>query len=91
MGMQSDERLTLTVHLPPGYVVETAPQMVSIGLPDGGGKFITNYETVDNSFTFSHIIQLNNPVYAAEEYPYLKEFYNKIIQSERAEIVFKKK
>jgi len=37
------------------------------------------------------VIQFNKGIYSADEYPYLKEFYNKIIQSEKAEIVFKKK
>jgi len=91
LGMPLDERLILTLHLPGTYAVETPPRVVAIGLPDNGGKFITNYEPGENSFTFSHVIQLNKPVYDPGEYPYLKEFYNKIIQSEKAEIVFKKK
>jgi len=91
MGMQSDERLILTVHLPAQYTVEAPPQIAAISMPDNGGKFITNYESTDNSFTFSHVIQLNKPIYDSSEYPYLKEFYNRIIQSEKAEIVFKKK
>jgi len=91
MGMPSDERLTLTIHLPEKYSVETPLPATGIAMPDNGGKFITNYEPGDHSFTFSHIIQLNKAVYDVNEYPYLKEFYNKIIQSEKADIVFKRK
>jgi hypothetical protein len=91
MGMPSDERLTLTIHLPEQYTVATPPPVTGIAMPGNGGKFITNYEPGDHSFTFSHIIQFNKPVYDVNEYPYLKEFYNKIIQSEKAEILFKKK
>jgi cell fate (sporulation/competence/biofilm development) regulator YlbF (YheA/YmcA/DUF963 family) len=36
-------------------------------------------------------MQLNKSIYAKEEYPYLKELYNKVIQSEKAEVIFKKK
>ena len=91
LGMPSDERLVLTIHLPPQYTVEAPPQIFSLGIPGNGGKFITNYEPGENSFSFSHIIQLNKPVYDSGEYPYLKELYNKIVQSEKAEIIFKKK
>jgi len=91
LGMPTDERLTLTMHLPANYTVEKPPQVVAIGMPDNGGKFITSYEPGEHSFSFSHIIQLNKPIYDPGEYPYLKELYNKIIQSEKAEIVFKKK
>jgi len=90
LGMPSDERFKLTIHLPAQYSVETPPKAIEVVMPDNGGKFLTNYEQDDNSFTFSHIIQLNKPVYNSEEYPYLKELYNKIIQSEKEEIVFKK-
>lgn len=89
-GMASDSRMVLTIHLPPGYIVETPPQAMSVAMPNNGGKFMTEYQPDNGFFVFSHVIQLNKPIYGAEEYPYLKEFYNKIIQSEKAEIVFRK-
>ncbi len=91
MGMPSDERYILTIHLPAQYTIETAPQVVSMALPNDGGKFLTAYDADSNSFTFSNVIQFNRSVYGPDEYPYLKELYNKIIQSEKAEMVFKKK
>jgi hypothetical protein len=90
LGMPSDERLILTIHLPEHYTVENPPQVVGISIPDNGGKFTTNYEAGDHSITFSYVIQLNNPAYDPGVYPSLKEFFNKIIQSEKAEIIFKK-
>lgn len=92
MGMPSDYRTMMTIHLPPNYVVDSPPQPVSIGLPNGGGKFIAQYQSMDdNTLMFSHIIQFYKSIYEPEEYPYLKEFYNKIIQSEMEEMIFKKK
>jgi hypothetical protein len=90
-GMPSDDRLILTVHLPAQYAVETPPQTVAVAMPDNGGKFLTDYQPDNDAFTFSHVIEFNKGIYSPDEYPYLKEFYNKIIQSEKAEIVFKKK
>jgi len=79
------------MHLPANYTIEAPPQLMNISLPINGGKFLTGYEPADKSFTFSNLIQFNKSVYSTQEYPYLKELYNKIIQSEKAEIVFKKK
>jgi hypothetical protein len=90
-GMASDDRYILTIHLPQQYTIETPPQAMAIGLPNNGGKFLTSYEPDNNSFTFSNVIQFNKGIYSSEEYPYLKELYNKIIQSEKAEMIFKKK
>lgn len=91
-GMPSDDRYILTIHLPDNYVIETPPQPASVIMPGKTGLFLTAYEANDNnSFTFSHIIQFNKSVYTSDEYPYLKELYNKIIQSQKTEMVFKRK
>ncbi|MDB5147434.1 MAG: hypothetical protein JWQ57_1454 [Mucilaginibacter sp.] len=87
----SDKRLILVMHLPQQYVVETPPQVVAYSLPNKGGMFATTFETQDNTFTFSNITQLNKSVYDSAEYPYLKEFFNKIILAEKADMIFKKK
>ncbi|AMR33164.1 transglutaminase [Mucilaginibacter sp. PAMC 26640] len=90
-GMPSDDRFVLIMHLPTDYVVDSAPQATALALPNAGGKFINNFTTEGNSFTFSNALQFNKSVYETEEYPYLKELYNKIIATEKSEIVFKKK
>ncbi|MDP9081796.1 MAG: DUF3857 domain-containing protein [Bacteroidota bacterium] len=91
MAMPSERRYSIILHLPAQYTVETPPQNVAIGIPNGGGKYITSYEPGDNSFSFTYLTQFNNSVYGPELYPYLKEFYNKIILSQKGEMVFKKK
>jgi len=91
MGMASDDRFILTMHLPAQYTIESPPQALSVSLPNNGGKFLTAYEPSDNSFTFSDVVQFNKSVYSPQEYPYLKDIYNRIIQFEKAEMVFKKK
>jgi len=91
MGMASEDRYTLTLHLPAQYIVETPPTAMAIGLPNNGGKYMTQYDTGDNSFSFTYFMQFNKSIYGAEEYPYVKEFFNKIIQSQKAELIFKKK
>jgi hypothetical protein len=91
MGTASDNRLISIIHLPPEYTIEAPAKNIALAMPNNGGKFLTSYEPDNNTFTFSHIFQLNKPIYSPEEYPYLKEIYNKMIQSEKAEIVFKKK
>jgi hypothetical protein len=91
MGMASEDRYVITLHLPAQYTVETPPQSIAMSIPNNGGKYITSYEPGDNSFSFVYLTQFTKSVYGAEEYPYLKEFYNKIIQSQKTEMVFKKK
>jgi hypothetical protein len=91
MGMPSEERYVLNIHLPAQYTLENQPQPVAIGLPNQGGKFMTDFQSDNNTLTFSYITQVNKSVYSPEEYPYLKELYNKIILAEKNMLVFKKK
>ncbi|MET3980536.1 hypothetical protein ABIB62_003136 [Mucilaginibacter sp. UYP25] len=90
-GVSSNDRYTLTMALPAGYAIESSPQPAGVALPNNGGKFLTEFSGADNVFTYSNVIQFTKSVYAPEEYPYLKELYNKIISSEKAEIVIRKK
>ncbi len=91
IGMPVLDRYTLTVHLPDNYSVETPPHDVGVALPNNGGKFETFYDAEGNTFTFAHVIQFNKSIYSSEEYPYLKELYNKIILAQKAVMVFKRK
>ena len=90
-GMPLTERFALTVHLPDNYLVASSPKDVAISLPNNGGTFETFFQTGASSFEFSHIVQFNKAIYSSEEYPYLKELYNKIILSEKTPVVLKKK
>jgi transglutaminase-like putative cysteine protease len=90
-GMPRENRYIVTIHLPAQYTIENPPQPLSISLPNQGGSFITEYQSDSNVITFSYVTKINKSVYSAEEYPYLKELYNKIILAEKNEIVFKKK
>ncbi|MEO6521070.1 MAG: DUF3857 domain-containing protein [Mucilaginibacter sp.] len=91
MGSTTDHRLILTLHFPEGFVAGKLPDAVAIGLPNKGGRFITNIELGENTISYSQIEQFTKSIYQPEEYPYLKELYNKIIQNQKATIVFTKK
>lgn len=90
-GMPSEDRFILNMKLPEGYVIENPPQNMTAALPNQGGMFIVAYNELANSFSLSHVTQFKKSIYGSEEYPYLKELYNKIILSEKSEMVFKKK
>ncbi|WP_457127019.1 transglutaminase domain-containing protein [Mucilaginibacter sp. HD30] len=90
-GMPSEERFILNMKLPEGFVIENPPQNTSAALPNQGGMFIVAYTELGNSFSLSHVTQFKKSIYVPDEYPYLKELYNKIILSEKNEMVFKKK
>lgn len=89
-GMPGERKYILTMHLPDNYVVEDALKPESMALPNQGGKFVSDFQQYDKMFVYSHITQFSRSVYWPAEYASLKEFYNRIIQSERQNIILKK-
>lgn len=90
-GAMFDDKFTLVLHLPKQFSVENMPQNIALALPQQGGRFLVNYAANDDgSIAFSHLTQFNKSIYSSEEYPALKEMFNKIIQAENGEIIFKK-
>jgi len=90
LGAMEDSRVIINITLPTKFSVINQPTDLALTLPDGGGRFISNTTTEDNKFTFSMIRQLNKAIYSPEEYPALKELYNKIVQHNKTDIVFQK-
>ncbi|MVN22908.1 DUF3857 domain-containing protein [Mucilaginibacter arboris] len=90
-GAPSETKTMIRVIFPEQYEIVSKPADIGIALPAHGGQYQTQIDVDGSAFSFSEVKQLNKSVYEPEEYPYLKELFNKIVQSERAEIIFKKK
>ncbi len=90
LGAASDERIVINVTLPEKYELLEKPKDMAIGLPNAGGKYLLQTGLQDNTISVSQIMQLNNAIYQADEYLYLKEFYSKIIQNQKTEFLLKK-
>ena len=90
-GMPSERRFILTMHLPDNYTIESGLKPLAIALPNQGGRFVTSYEAGENQFVYSYVNQFSKSIYSPEEYPYLKELYNRMILEEKSELVFKRK
>ena len=90
LGTQKEERLTLLLKLPEGFTLGDKPKDMAMSLADGGGKYLSMVTFDGTSLVVNRVFQLNKPVYEAEEYLSLKEFFSRMIQSEKADIVFNK-
>ncbi len=90
MGTSTIDILSLSISFPSNYTIEYLPEVKSLALPDNGGKFVINSAVIDNRLVFSYMLQLNKPVYDADEYQQLKELFNRIINMQRADVVIKK-
>lgn len=90
MGAATETRVTMNIELPEKMAFGETPKDVAMGLPENGGRYQTFTKLEDNKFSFSSLLQLNKPVYGPEEYLSLKEFFSRIIQQQKIDLVLQK-
>ncbi|WP_129714171.1 DUF3857 domain-containing protein [Pedobacter sp. SYP-B3415] len=90
LGAQRDVRIVANIRFPDKYAVVDKPADLSIGLPDKGGRFLTQTTFENSVLTFSQMLTLDKSIYTPNEYLSLKEFYSRIIQLQKTDIVLKK-
>jgi hypothetical protein len=85
-----DETYACTFIIPDGYKIEEMPKGTIIDLPEKAGRFTYMVAVNGNTLQISSRISLKKPVYYAEEYPFLKEFFHQIVSKHAEQIVIKK-
>jgi hypothetical protein len=91
-GYAQEETYKMILQLPANYTAITIPKNSTIKLENDAGIYTYNagLETTTNKITIVSKLSLKNPIYSAQQFLELKEFYNRIIQKQNEQIVFKK-
>jgi hypothetical protein len=89
-GSARDVRITASIRLPDDFTMADKPKDLSMTLAGSGGKFLFRSSQENKSLLYSQLFQLSKPVYSSEDYLSLKEFYSRIIQLQKTDIILKK-
>lgn len=90
LGTSRETRCSIQLNVPEDFVIADQPKDLNIGLAENGGRYLSSTSFNDHVVNFNQLLQLNKPIYHPEEYLSLKEFYSRIIQTQKTNIVFKK-
>ncbi|GAB3856142.1 hypothetical protein GCM10028822_28080 [Hymenobacter terrigena] len=91
-GAPQDETTMVTLTLPAGYELAELPKPAIIDMPEGGGRFMyTVTPTAPGVVQLMSRMSLRKPVYAAEEYAQLREFYRLMLEKQNERLIIKKK
>ena len=90
-GAATEETTMLNITLPPGYETEELPKQAILDLPDSGGRFLYSATSLNGTVQIVSRLNLRKPVYSAEEYANLREFYTRMLAKHAEQIVIKKK
>ncbi len=89
-GYPTQEKLLVNLEIPEGYVIETLPKSVRLALEDNSISLSLKVLNEGNKIQFSFSKDINNSIFAAENYNALKTVFQKMIASQNEKIVLKK-
>jgi len=89
-GYKRKKTFLTSIEIPANYSVKKLPKDKAITIPNKGGVLIYKANVIDNKITIYLKYQLNKEVYTNNEYLYLKEFFNQLIQIQRSDIILEK-
>lgn len=86
----NQDKYTISLTLPEGYVVETLPQAKAVAMPENLGTFKYNVSSNGNQIQLLFIQEINQAIIGAEYYESLKSFFKEIVDKQKEKIVLKK-
>lgn len=90
-GVPLDRISVFKLDYPAEFEIVNVPEKIGVSLPQGGGRFLFEAQNAGSTFTMNHNLSISKSVYSSVEYHYLKELFNRIIQVQNGELIFKKK
>jgi len=90
LGAKTEKMVTMNLKVPSNFVLVEKPQDISLTLPNAAAKYLNRIAFQPGEINLSQLLQLNKPVYQAEEYLSLKEFYSRVIQQQTTDLILKK-
>ncbi|MBX0292175.1 DUF3857 and transglutaminase domain-containing protein [Hymenobacter sp. HSC-4F20] len=90
-GTALDETVLINITLPAGYELEETPKGMAVEIPEGGGRFLYSVQPGQGTLQIISRLSLMRPVYSAEEYAHLREFFTHVITKQGEKLVLKKK
>ncbi len=88
-GCPMNETYMITFDIPKGYVVEEVPKNTLVKLSNNGGLFKYVISIMNDKVTVVSTIKINQTMFLAEEYEYIKAFFEHIVTKQAEKIILK--
>lgn len=86
----NQDKYSISIKLPEGYVVETLPEVKAIGLPNDYGNFKYNISSNGNQIQLMYTYDINTAIIPSENYEEIKAFFKEMINKQTEKVVLKK-
>ena len=89
-GYPTQEKFNLNIEIPEGYEIESLPTPVKISSENKEIVYMLNTSGEGNKIRIISSKEINNSIFAADQYNGLKDLFQKMIASQNEKIVLKK-
>jgi hypothetical protein len=90
-GLALEEIVVIKIEYPKEFEVLNPPELVGLSLPNGGGRYRVDSKNAEGVLSVSTSLVIAKPIFTPEEYHYLKELFNTIIQRQNTDLIFNKR
>lgn len=90
-GAPQEYTTIINLTYPENFVLVEKPEKTALAIPAGGGKFLFDISDNGNKATVTYSLTLARAAYTSVEYQYLKELFNRAVQVQNSDWLFKKK
>ncbi len=89
-GFKKERTVMVNIALPEHFSLNSLPKPSRIVLPEKKGAVLINYSYIGSNICVTYRFSLNEAIYTAQEYAYLKQLYALIIEKQSENIVIKR-
>jgi len=90
-GTPIEQTMILNLEYPEEFELIDPPAKIGLALPNSGGKYIFDVQGTGNHLLMNNSLVIGKTVFTSEEYHYLKELFNRVIQVQNTDLIFKRK
>ena len=90
-GTPQEYTIIINLTYPENFLLVEKPEKNALTIPAGGGKFLFDITDNGTKATLTYSLTLAKAVYTSVEYRYLKELFNRVVQAQNSDWLFKKK
>lgn len=90
-SMPWQDQFSISITIPEGYIIESYPEDIAIGLPNNLGVFKYKVLVQGNKIKLSSAVQFNSNIITPQYYTAVKYFYNQLVKKQTERVVLVKK
>ena len=81
---------SISILIPESYMVEELPKPTIVKLEDGSAKFMYSVNQLGNKLQITSVFSINKVFFLPDEYPFLKQIFDLVVDKHKEQIVLKK-